>query len=161
MSKVRPSTTRVEMTQIVLPPHTNNHGTVFGGQIAAWADICASVAARRFCRGPVVTASMDQLHFQLPVKLGMVVVLRAQVNQAWRTSMEVGVRVEAEDPSTGERARCSSAYMTFVALDEAGNPKPVPELDASEDAETERRAREATLRREARLYMRSMLQKRR
>ncbi len=158
MNTVEPAITRVEMTQIVLPPHTNNHGTAFGGQIAAWADICASVAARRFCRGPVVTVSMDSLHFLLPIKLGMIVVFRAQVNQAWRSSMEVGVRVEAEDSATGERHRCSSAYFTFVALDERGRPKPVPALDPRGDPEDERRAREAMIRRDARLRVRALLQ---
>ena len=92
--KKKPDVSCVEMTQIVLPGDTNNHGTAFGGQIAAWCDICAAVAAQRFCRLPVVTASMDQLHFLQPVKKGMVVILRSQVNQAWKTSMEVGVRVE-------------------------------------------------------------------
>ena len=67
-------------------------------KIAAWCDISAAISAQRFCRKPVVTASMDELHFLQPVKKGMVVILRSQVNQAWRTSMEVGVRVEAEDP---------------------------------------------------------------
>lgn len=158
MNTVPTAVTRVEMTQIVLPPHTNNHGTAFGGQIAAWADICASVAARRFCRGPVVTVSMDSLHFLLPIKLGMIVVFRAQVNQAWRSSMEIGVRVEAEDSITGERHRCSSAYFTFVALNENGRPRQVPTLDASGDPENERRAREAMIRRDARLRVRAQFE---
>lgn len=151
------ASTRVEMAQIVLPLHTNNHGTAFGGQIAAWADICASVAARRFCRGPVVTVSMDSLHFLLPIREGMIVILRAQVNQAWRSSMEIGVRVEAEDTNTGERHRACSAYFTFVALDEDSRPKPVPRLDPGEDPEDVRRAREAMIRRDARLRIRELL----
>lgn len=153
---VKPSATRVEMTEIVLPPHTNNHGTAFGGQIAAWTDICASVAARRFCKGPVVTVSMDQLHFLMPVKLGMIVVLRGQVNQSWRTSMEIGVRIETEDSNTGERAHCCTAYLTFVALDEAGQPRPVPSVDTSDDPDAARRAADAILRRESRLQVRAM-----
>lgn len=157
MQPVSVATTRVEMAQIVLPPHTNNHGTAFGGQIAAWADICASVAARRFCRGPVVTVSMDSLHFLLPIREGMIVILRAQVNQAWRSSMEIGVRVEAEDTSTGERHRACSAYFTFVALDDDSRPKPVPALDPGQDAEDLRRAREAMIRRDARLRTRELL----
>lgn len=150
---VTPASTRVEMTQIVLPPHTNNHGTAFGGQIAAWTDICASVAARRFCRGPVVTVSMDQLHFVMPVKLGMIVILRGQVNQSWRTSMEIGVRIETEDSVTGVRAHACTAYLTFVALDEAGQPRPVPRVDTRDDPEAERRASDAILRRESRLQV--------
>jgi len=151
--------TSVEMTQIILPSHTNNHGTVFGGQIAAWVDIAAAVAAQRFCRGPVVTASMDQLHFRRPVKRGMVVILRAQVNQAWNSSMEVGVRVEAEDPMTGVQTHCCCAYLTFVALDPEGKPKNVPVLDPGDNTTFQRRAREANLRRLTRLEMRAELKR--
>ena len=91
----RPEDTMVEMTQLVLPSHTNNHGTAFGGQIAAWVDVCAAVSAQRFCRMPVVTASMDALHFLQPVHQGMVVILKSTVNCAWRSSMEIGVRIES------------------------------------------------------------------
>ena len=154
--KKKPDVSCVEMTQIVLPGDTNNHGTAFGGQIAAWCDICAAVAAQRFCRLPVVTASMDQLHFLQPVKKGMVVILRSQVNQAWKTSMEVGVRVEAEDPLSGSIVHCCSAYLTFVALDAHGKPCPIPELDISDNPDWERRAREAKIRRDNRLKMRQL-----
>ena len=147
---------KVEMTELVLPSHTNNHGTAFGGQIAAWVDICAAVAAQRFCRKPVVTVSMDELHFMQPVKKGMVVVLKSVINQAWRTSMEIGVRVEAENPISGERVHCCSAYLTFVALDEKGKPSPIPRLDMCENEDYIRRGREAQLRRDARLHMRSL-----
>ena len=150
------TSTRVEMTQIVLPTHTNQHGTAFGGQIAAWVDIAAAVSAQRFCRRPVVTASMDELHFLRPVSHGMIVLLHAQVNRAWRTSMEVGVRVEAEDALTGNREHCCSAYLTFVALDDGGAPHPVPTLDLEGDALATRRATEAQLRRAARLEMRAL-----
>ena len=151
---VRGDATRTEMTQIILPEHTNAHGSAFGGQIAAWCDICAAVAAQRFCRGPVVTASMDQLHYLKPVKRGMVLVLRGRVNQTWRTSMEVGVRVDAEDPLTGAREHCCSAYLTFVRLDGHGRPGPVPRLYVGEDPEALRRQAEADRRREVRLMMR-------
>lgn len=154
MPAVSVSTTRVEMTQIVLPQHTNTHRTAFGGQIAAWLDICGSVSAQRFCRRPVVTASMDQLHFLKGIREGMVIVLRSQVNRAWRTSIEIGVRVDAEHPLTGRIDHCCSAYLTFVALDEEGEPTPVPELDCSDDPEGPRRFEEAGLRRDARLRMR-------
>ena len=156
MAKVLPAATAVEMTQIVLPSHANNHGTAFGGQIAAWCDICAAVSAQRFCRGPVVTASMDQLHFLLPALRGMVVILRSQVNQAWKTSMEVGVRVETEDPLTGERQHCCSAYLTFVSLGADGSPVPVPVLDTASDPVFQRRSKEAQWRRDARLRMREL-----
>ncbi|MEC7986784.1 MAG: acyl-CoA thioesterase [Myxococcota bacterium] len=152
---------RVEMTELVLPSHTNNHNTAFGGQIAAWCDICAAVAAQRFCRKPVVTASMDELHFLHPVKRGMVVILRAQVNQAWQTSMEIGVRVEAEDPLSGETVHCCSAYLTFVALNAHGKPCQIPKLDMMGNEEYKMRGQEAQLRRDARLKMREMRKKRR
>ena len=150
--------TRTEMTQLLLPGQTNNHGNAFGGQIMAWCDICAAVAAQRFCRGEVVTASMDQLAFRKPVRAGMVVVLRAQVNRSWGTSMEVGVRVEAEDPKVGRREHCCSAYLTFVHLDETGQPAQVPRLDPGDELG---RFEEAQTRRQARLALRDTLRARR
>ena len=122
--------------------------------MAAWIDICASVSAMRFAQGSVVTASMDEIHFLLPVRAGMVVAVKSQVNQAWRSSMEVGVRVEAENPHTGERAHCCSAYLTFVAVDGAGRPRNIPELDAGDDSDVQRRAQDAQDRRDHRLAMR-------
>jgi acyl-CoA hydrolase len=146
--------TNVEMTQIVLPSHTNNHGTVFGGQMAAWIDVCAAVSAQRFARKAVVTASIDELHFVHPVRRGMVIILRARVNQAWGSSLEVGVRVEAEDPRTGDTSHCCTAYLTFVAINDDGKPSQVPTLDAGKDQEALLRAREAQDRRDNRLSMR-------
>ena len=125
MSVVNIEDTFVEMTELVLPSHSNNHGTAFGGQIAAWCDIAGAVSAQRFCRSPVVTVSMDQLHFLEPVRKGMVVILRAKVNQAWNTSMEIGVRVMK--PFGGNTVHCCSAYLTFVA-DSFGRPK-IPTLN--------------------------------
>ncbi|MGC6507982.1 MAG: acyl-CoA thioesterase [Myxococcota bacterium] len=154
-----PLDTQVEMTQIVLPSHTNNHGTIFGGQVAAWCDICAAVSAQRFCRGPVVTASMDQLHFLEPIRKGMVVIFLSQVNQVWRSSMEVGVRVLAEDPMTGARRHCCSAYLTFVALNEQGKPTQLPSLNLTKDAEFNRRAKEADIRKAHRLELKRLRQK--
>ena len=146
--------TNVEMTQIVLPSHTNNHGTVFGGQMAAWIDICAAVSAQRFARKAVVTASIDEIHFVHPVKRGMVIVLKARVNQAWGSSMEVGVRVEAEDPRTGDTFHCCTAYLTFVAINDDGRTSQVPKLDPGDDEGAITRAREAQDRRDNRLLMR-------
>ena len=150
--------TNVEMTQIVLPSHTNNHGTVFGGQMAAWIDICAAVAAQRFARKAVVTASIDELHFVHPVRRGMVIVLKARVNQAWGSSLEVGVRVEAEDPRTGDTSHCCTAYLTFVAINDDGRTSQVPRLDAGQDPEAIKRAQEAQDRRDNRLLMRQKRQ---
>jgi acyl-CoA hydrolase len=144
-----------EMTEIVLPSHTNPLGTAFGGQVMAWIDICAGIAAQRHARQVVVTASMDDLHFKAPIYKGEVVVLKAQVNRSFHTSMEVGVRVEAENPLTGERRHCSSAYLTFVALDAAGNRVPIPPLVPETDDE-KRRYDEAAERRRYRLERRNL-----
>ena len=153
---VVPNETRCEMTQIVMPSSANALGTVFGGQIMAWIDICAAVSASRFTRTAVVTASMDSLLFKAPIKQGEVVVLQATVNWAGRTSMEVGVRVESENRRTGARTHTSTAYLTFVALDDAGAPHPVPtlapqteEVKARWDAAIERRAQRLELRQRA------------
>lgn len=153
---VRVSRTQTTMTQLVLPQFTNALDTAFGGQIAAWCDVAAAVSAQRFAGGPVVTASMDSLHFLRPIKRGMVVVLHAQVNRAWRTSMEVGVRVDVEDVETGERAHCCSAYLTFVALGPEGSPRLAPTLDLEGDPLALRRHRDAGLRRDARLEIRRL-----
>ncbi len=147
--KKTPSQSQVEMTQIVLAGQANSMGNAFGGQIMQWIDIAAAVAARRHCTGVAVTASMDGLSFKAPIRLGDVVVLKASVNRSWRTSMEVGVRVEAEHPD-GTRVHSASAYLTFVALDSAGRPRPVPLLEPS-TPEEERRFREAGERRAKRL----------
>ena len=151
-----PEDTRVEMTQLVLPSHTNNHGTAFGGQIAAWVDICAAVSAQRFCRMPVVTASMDALHFLHPVHKGMVVILKSTVNSAWNTSMEIGVRIESEHPLTGERLHCCSAYLTFVAIDESGHKQQLPILNCEPEDQWIRRRNEAQERRDLRLKVREV-----
>ncbi len=127
-SEVTCSSTRCEMTWIVMPGQCNALGTVFGGQVMAWIDVCAAVSAQRFCRGPVVTAAIDGVIFRQPIQLGQVVVLQAMVNWSGRTSMEVGVRVEAEDTTAGSRVHTSSAYLTFVALDEHKHPVAVPTL---------------------------------
>lgn len=116
----------VEMTEMVLPSDANPLGTVFGGRVVQWIDICASVAAQRHCRQIVVTASMDDLHFLAPIQVGMIVLLHATVNRAWHTSVEVEVQVDSEDPLSGDRRHCMSAYLTFVALGADGHPAPVP-----------------------------------
>ena len=135
---VHPQQTICEMTQIVMPSQANSQGTVFGGQIMAWIDICAAVSAQRFARGSVVTASMDHLTFEAPIRQGHVVVLRSMVNWAGTTSIEVGVRVEGEDPMNGDRTHTSSAYLTFVALGEDGAPREVPTLLPQSPEEKER-----------------------
>lgn len=144
---------RVEMTQHVLPEFSNALGNIFGGQVTAWIDICAAIAAQRHCRSVVVTASIDAIQFILPIKQGHIVILRGQVNATFRTSMECGVSVWSEDPLTGEIHKAMKAYATFVALDDAGKPKPVPSLVLLTD-EDRRRAEQAAKRRADRLAAR-------
>jgi acyl-CoA hydrolase len=143
----------VIMTEIVLPSHTNTLGTVFGGVIMSWIDIAGAIAAQRHCRKTVVTASIDDLAFIAAVKQGWFVQVRARVNFTSRTSMEVGVRVDAENPKTGEWHHTSSAYLTFVALNELGTPTPIPPLELKTE-EQKRRFNEAIKRRELRLKRR-------
>ena len=154
---VHPTETRCEMTQLVLPGDCNALDTAFGGKVVSWVDVCAAVACQRFVRGNVVTAAMDQLLFKAPIRRGKVAVIRATVNRAWTTSMEVGVRVEEECPQTGQRTHTSTAYLTFVALDADHALRTVPTLAPQSELET-RRWREAQVRREARLAMRDRVQ---
>jgi acyl-CoA hydrolase len=145
-----PARSRVVMTESVLPGDGNPLGTAFGGRIAQWIDVAAAIACQRHCRQRVVTASMDDLHFLRPIRVGMIVELRAQVNAAFRTSMEAGVRIESEDPLSGDRQHVCTAYLTFVAQDEHGRPVQIPALELETD-EDRRRARDAGERRALRL----------
>ena len=145
-----PRASRVETAQVVLPGLTNVHGTIFGGMLMQWIDIAGAIAGVRHAQGAVVTASMDRLHFLQPVRLGAVVIIQAQVNFAARTSMEVGVRVVVEDPRTRARVQATRAYLTFVAVDVNGHPRPVQPLVLETD-EDRRRFEAAARRREARL----------
>lgn len=146
----------VEMTELVLPPDTNYHGTVFGGRVLQWIDIAGAIAAQRHTRRKVVTASMDDMHFAVPIRLGDVVVLKASVNYVHRTSMEVGVRVEREILHTGEREHAATAYLTYVGLDDDGQPTPIPPVIPESDEEI-RRHEDAITRRAFRLARREAL----
>ena len=128
----------------------NNSGNVHGGVIMYLCDEVAGIAAVRHSGTRVVTVAMDRMTFVRPVYVGHLVTVRATVNAAWNTSMEVGVRVEAENIRSGEVTHTSTAYLTMVALDEEGQPASVPPL-APETPVEERRAREAQLRRDIRL----------
>lgn len=140
----------VEMTQLLLPGDANALGAAFGGSVIGWIDICAAVSAQRHARQTVVTASMDDLHFHAPIKIGFQVILRARVIAAFNSSMEVGVTVHAENPLTGERQLTTSALLTFVALDGEGRKLPVPQLLLGNDVE-KLASEEATVRRSERL----------
>lgn len=139
------------MTQIVMPGHTNGaSGVLFGGVMMQWIDVCSGVAAIRHAGGPVVTASIDRLDFIVPVHLGDIVVLQSRVNYVRRTSMEVGCRVEVEDPATRARRYSTKAYLTFVAIDGDGKPTPLAPLVLESD-DDRRRCEDAAERRLHRL----------
>lgn len=144
---------QVTMTELVLPTHTNALDTVFGGTVMSWIDISAAIAAQRHSGRDVVTASIDQLSFIAPIRRGWVVNLKASVNFVSRTSMEIGIRVEAENPKTSEIFHTASAYMTFVALGSDGKPMQVPQLILEDEVER-RRFKNAQNRRERRLQAR-------
>ena len=125
-------------------------GNVHGGEIMKLVDTAGGLAAMKHCGGPVVTVAMDEMSFLEPIYIGDVVTVRAMVNDVGRTSIEVGVRVDAENFVSKRKVHSSSAYLVFVALDEEGKPRPVPPIVA-ETEELQRRQREAKLRRENRL----------
>jgi acyl-CoA hydrolase len=141
---------RAEITHLMGLTDANNHGNIHGGTVMKFADEAASLAAIKHARQRVVTVGMDRMDFLVPIFVGELVTFRATVNAAWRTSMEVGVRVEAENPMTGSRRHTNTAYLTMVALDDGGAPAPIPPLLAVTPTET-RRMREAELRRANRL----------
>lgn len=138
------------MTEFVLPSHTNAFGTVFGGTIMGWVDLCAAIAAQRHAGRPAVTAFVDDFKFEGPVRAGEVVRLEGRVTATFRTSMEVEVIVRGEDTTTGRSWPCVTAFLTFVALDDARKPTPVPPLLLESD-DDRRRQRDAEQRRSFRL----------
>jgi acyl-CoA hydrolase len=151
-----PSSSAVEMTELVLPNDTNQLGNLLGGRLMHWVDIAAALSAQRHSGRICVTASVDEMSFLGPVKLGQVVHLQASVNRAFHTSMEVGVHVDVEDFRTGDTRHVSTAYLTFVAIDEFGRGVPVPEI-VPESEDEKRRFEAAQSRREKRLRKREDL----
>ncbi len=143
-----------EYSEIALPNDANPLGHLLGGRVMHLVDLAGAIAATRHARRPVVTASVDHMTFLHPVYIGQLVVLKSSVNRVFRTSMEVGVKVMVEDLTTGEVRHTSSAYLTFVALDEHGRPTPIPPV-IPETEEEKRRFEEAGRRREYRLRLRS------
>ena len=143
-----------EYSEFALPNDANTLGNLLGGRVMHLVDLAAALAATRHSRCPVVTASVDNMNFLAPVHIGELVLLKSSVNRAFRTSMEVGVKVWVENLRTGVRRHTSSAYLTFVALDDAGHPK---EIDAivPETEDEKRRYEKAGIRREYRLAMRA------
>jgi len=143
------SESQVEVTHLVQPSNINAIGTIFGGTVMSWIDLAAAACANRHTRSVCVTASMDALDFLAPIHLGDIVIIRAQVNYTHNTSLEVGVRVESENPLTGETRHTASAYLTFVALSK-GKPTAVPPLTVKTAIEKQR-YKEAEQRREFRM----------
>jgi acyl-CoA hydrolase len=140
-----------EMAEVVLPAQTNALGKLLGGHVMHLVDIVAAMAASRHANSYMVTASVDYIDFRNPVNLGEIVLLKSHVNRVFTTSLEIGVEVFSEDILTGERKHTTSAFVTFVAIDEhTRKPKAVPPLIVK-TAEERRRWREAEKRREIRL----------
>jgi len=129
---------QVIMHELVLPNDTNVLGNVHGGRVMCLMDICAAMSAYKHARKPVVTASVDQLDFLAPAKKGDILILKSSVNYAHRTSMEIGVRIDAESPLTGEVRHTATAYLTFVAIDEHNKPSTIPKIKPATDNEKRR-----------------------
>jgi acyl-CoA hydrolase len=123
------------MTEYVLPTHANIHGNVFGGQILAWLDLCGAICAQRHTGHTAITVCIDELQFERPIKIGQVVVLKARVTGAFRTSVEILVEVEGEEATTGVRWPCVSAFVSFVAVDDNRTPVAVPPLELVTESE--------------------------
>lgn len=150
MEPKSPSESVAVMMQMILPSDANPLNAAFGGRVLEWIDVCGGIAAGRHCRHAVVTASMDDLHFHASIRVGWVVTLRARVLAAFRSSMEIGVGVTAENPLTGEQHLTTTALITFVALNPDGSRAEVPPLRL--DTADERAAfQSAHLRRKERL----------
>ena len=150
-----PSESFTEMTELVLPQHTNAIGTAFGGVIMSWIDICSSIAAIRHCGRVCVTARVDALEFKAPIKVGDVVRLTARLNAAFSSSMEIAVRVEVEHAQTGARSLCADARATFVNLGKDGKPCPVPALLSESEGDRQAAVEAAERRKQRRAADRS------
>jgi acyl-CoA hydrolase len=155
MNARKVSESQITMTELVLPNHTNQLGTLFGGQLMYWIDMCASLSAEKHNQRICVTASVDKVDFINPVRLGDAVILVSSVNRVFNTSMEIGVKVFAQNFKEGTVKHTNSAYLTFVAVDSEGNP--VRAFEAlPETNEQKRRFNEALIRRDNRLKSRSV-----
>ena len=135
-----PRDSAVEARYILMPQHANDLGIAFGGTIISWIDMVAAMVAQRHCGRKVVTVSVDRISFLAPCRVGDHVLLRASANYVGHTSMEVGVQVTRENPLTGDRIRATTAYLTFVALDEQHHPTAAPDLVVETPDERRRHA---------------------
>lgn len=135
MQTKKAADSQVMMTELVLPNDTNTFGNLMGGRVMYWMDIAAALSAMKHCGSPVVTASVDNISFEEPIKLGNVVHIEAKVSRAFNTSMEVHLRVWGEDMLHQYKYKSNEAYYTFVALDPNGKPRPVPSMLPETDEE--------------------------
>jgi len=149
MKKKTVKNTYVIMHELILPNDTNLLGNVLGGRVMHLMDMCAAMSAYKHARTAVVTASVDRLDFLAPAKMGEIMILKSSVNYTGKSSMEVGVRIESENPKTGDIYHTSSAYLTFVSLNENGKPKRVDNINPENDNEI-RRFNEGKIRHEER-----------
>ena len=149
MKKKTVKNTHVIMHELILPNDTNLLGNVLGGRVMHLMDMCAAMSAYKHARTAVVTASVDRLDFLAPAKMGEIMILKSSVNYTGKSSMEVGVRIESENPKTGDIYHTSSAYLTFVSLNENGKPRRVDNINPENDNEI-RRFNEGKVRHEER-----------
>lgn len=145
MDTKKPGESLIIMTELVLPNDTNVFGNLMGGRLMYWMDIAAALSAQKHSNAPVVTASVDNISFENPILLGNVVHIEAKVSRAFTTSMEVHMKVWGEDLKKRVKYKSNEAYYTFVALNEKGNPSPVPQLIA--ESEDEKKLFDSALRR--------------
>lgn len=138
MEKRTASSTKAIMTELILPNDTNTLGNLMGGRLLHWLDICAAISAHRLCRRVVVTASVNNVSFSHPIRLGDIITLEAKISRSFKSSMEVFIDVFVEDHRTGEKKKCNNAIYTFVAVDQLGSPIAVPELIPETPEEKER-----------------------
>jgi acyl-CoA hydrolase len=151
-----PAMSEIQMREMVMPGDTNIHGTIFGGKIMAWIDIAAAMVATKHCETPVVTAHISDIDFFSPINVGHHVIIKASINFAGKSSMIIGVRVESENPYTGQIRKTTKAYLTFVAVNESGKPQKVPQLDPQTENE-KRRYQNAKKRKEAKISLNKTL----
>lgn len=138
MKKVPASSTLTLSTHLVLPENTNTLGNLMGGQLLNWLDIASAISAHRLCKRVVVTAAVNNVSFQHPIKLGDIVIIEAKVSRSFATSMEVFMDIYVEHHTTGERIKCNEAIYTFVAVDQMGSPINVPEVLPESEEEIKR-----------------------
>ncbi|MFM2195038.1 MAG: hypothetical protein RL092_638 [Bacteroidota bacterium] len=138
MKKVPASSTLTLSTHLVLPENTNTLGNLMGGQLLNWLDIASAISAHRLCKRVVVTAAVNNVSFQHPIKLGDIVIIEAKVSRSFATSMEVFMDIYVEHHTTGERIKCNEAIYTFVAVDQLGSPINVPEVLPESEEEIKR-----------------------